>query len=179
MLFVLFNSIFVYPERIPATSCDNITITTNLNRSINSTIFNTTSYVLRFKQLLHDECKDVGTISAIGHSLSGQSLSILFKFTTSGDITTDKVHQAITICRTNIEKELHKDRAVLLSNLTNSSGQKKLIGNMTWEFESCCDTPSKYCCPAGSMVRSTGGLLKNAVCCMFVFLHLIIFIHSY
>ena len=162
--------LFFYTERISATSCDNINITTNLNQSSNtkSTIFNTTSYVYHFKQLLHDKCKDLGSISVIGHRLNNKSLSISFKFTTSGEITTGNVDNAITICRTNIEKELNQNRTVLLPKLTSSPEERQLIGNMTRQFESCCDTQSKYCCPAGSLVRSTGGSLKNVACCKLV-----------
>lgn len=162
---MLFFLRLVYSERIGATSCDNINITTKLNKSTN---FNTTSYVYRLKQLLHDKCKDIGMISEMGHSLKDQSLKILFKFTPSGSITTDNIDQAITMCRNNIVNELKQDLSVLLPKLKLSLEQSRIIGNVTWQFESCCDTKSKYCCPSGSLVRSTGGLLKNVVCCKFV-----------
>ena len=90
----------------------------------------------------------------------------MFKFSPSGNVIASLVEQAIRNCRDNIVKKIKQDLGSLLPHLA-LPAERKLIENVTLLSESCCSTSSKYCCPAGHLVRSTGGTLENVVCCKF------------
>ena len=161
---LIFTQPIIFLERKSAVSCEKVNITTTFTTNNVSTNPKNTAFIVSVRQLLREKCKDLGEVSLTGQSYQTQSLTMFFKFTPNGDTITSMVGQSIQLCLNNIETELKQGVASLAPKLV-LPVEQRFVAKISWSSESCCSTSSKYCCPAGSLVRSTGGMLANVVCC--------------